>query len=173
MVETRGGRRFAIIFLVAAFLVLLLGHWLKPVNDTVQTVAAPFEAAVSAVSSGISDTVAGIVEGPRLRDENSRLRLEMATLLRRNINLQEAARENQYLRSMLRFEQVNPHLSFIVGRVIGNDPNNLAPFVTINRGTRDGLRVGMTVLDQNGYFVGSISNITSNAAKVLLMINPS
>jgi rod shape-determining protein MreC len=43
----------------------------------------------------------------------------------------------------------------------------------IDKGTRDGLRDGMTVLDQNGYFVGSISHVTSNTATVLLLDNPS
>ena len=40
MVETRGGRRFAATFFVAAFLVLLLGRWVKPVNDAALTAAA-------------------------------------------------------------------------------------------------------------------------------------
>jgi rod shape-determining protein MreC len=31
----------------------------------------------------------------------------------------------------------------------------------------------MTLIDQNGYFVGQISDVTNNASRVLLMISPS
>lgn len=173
MVETRGGRRFAIVFLVAAFLTLLLGHWLRPVGNVALSVAAPFQAAVSGISSYLGDTVSGIFEGPHLRSENASLRRQIATLLRRNITFQDQAHENELLRRMLRFEDANNHIDFLNARVIGNDPNNLAPYIIINRGSRDGLRAGMTVVDSGGYFVGSISDLTSNAAKVLLMVNPS
>jgi rod shape-determining protein MreC len=58
-------------------------------------------------------------------------------------------------------------------RVIYSDPTGLGAYIVINKGTRDGLRQGMTVLDQNGYFVGSITDLTVNAARVLLMLSPS
>jgi rod shape-determining protein MreC len=174
MVETRSGRRFAALFFIAAFLVLLLGRWLTPVNHVALSAAAPFQAVVSAVASNVGDAVSAVVDGPRLRDQNRMLQSRYATLIRANLILQEQAHENQILRTMLRFDDRNNHMDFLTARVIDTDPNgSLEPYIIINRGTRDGLRPGMTVVDEDGYFVGSIVDLTSNAAKVLLMINPS
>ena len=53
MVEARGGRRFAVVFLVAAFLVLLLGRWVKPVNLVALSVAAPFASVASTVATDV------------------------------------------------------------------------------------------------------------------------
>src|SRR5579884_2333983 len=146
MVETRGGRRFALLFFIASFLVLALGRWLNPVDHVALSIAAPFESAISTAATSVGDIVSGIFEGPKLRSENATLRRQMATLLRENIALQEQRRENQILQRMLRFENLNPHLDLLGARVIGSDSNSsLAPYLIINRGTRDGLRKGMTV----------------------------
>ena len=51
--------------------------------------------------------------------------------------------------------------------------NALSPSIIINHGSRDGLRPNMTVLDPNGYLVGTISDVTPNSARVLLILNPS
>src|SRR5947209_7242484 len=175
MVETRGGRRLAVLFLVSSFLVLLLGRWIKPVDNAALTVAAPFAAAVSAVADGVGNLVTGVVEGPRMYDENKLLRKEMQTLLKKNISLQQEQHENDILRAMLNYHDLNGHMDLLPARVIASDANatSLAPYIIINRGTRDGLRDGMTVLDQYGNFVGSISDAINNASKALLMVSPS
>lgn len=173
MVETRGGRRFAALFFVAAFLLLLLGHWLKPVSDAALTTAAPFQSAINSVVMSVGNAVSGVVQGPRLRDENIALKRKFADILKRNLALQEQAHENQIFRRMLRVVDANPHMDLLTARVISNDPNNLADDIIINKGTRDGLRDGLTVLDQNGYFVGTILDVTGTASRVLLMLSPS
>ena len=66
MVETRGGRRFAMFFLVAAFVLLLIGRWVRPVNNAALTVSAPFAAAVSGITTSVGDSIAGVVQGPSL-----------------------------------------------------------------------------------------------------------
>ncbi|HCG00832.1 MAG TPA: hypothetical protein DEV93_09860, partial [Chloroflexi bacterium] len=53
------------------------------------------------------------------------------------------------------------------------DPNAPQQYVVINRGSRDGLEPGMTVVSQDTYFLGSIIQVTPTAAKVQLMTSPS
>lgn len=173
MVETRGGRRFAVFFLLAAFAVLLLGRWLKPVDNVALTVAAPFAAVSSAVAGGIGDEVSGMIQGPRYRSEVLRLQRQVGMLVRENLTLQEQKHENALLAQMVRFSDLNNRLDLMPARVIASDPNTLSPSVIINRGSRDGVRLGMTIVDPNGYFVGTVSQVATNASKVLLMVSPS
>jgi rod shape-determining protein MreC len=174
MVETRGGRRFAVLFFVAAFLVLFLGRWVKPVNDVALSVAAPFAAVLNGAASGVGSVLSDIFDAGRLRSENDALRRQNAKYVRELILAQAARHENTLLRSMVKFEDGNPRMDYLPANVISSDTVGLGnSYVLIDKGSRDGLRLGMTVLDQNGYFVGSISDLTSNAAKVILMENPS
>ena len=174
MVDTRGGRRFALLFFVAAFLVLLFGRWLKPVDNVALSAAAPFAAMINTSASAVGGTISGVFEGPHLRSENRALKQQIGILIHENIVLQTQARENQLFKKMLRFADANNRMDLLSARVIASPPDsNLANFIIIDKGTRDGLRIGMTVVDQSGFFVGQISQLTSNAAKVMLMINPS
>jgi rod shape-determining protein MreC len=173
MVEARGGRRFAVAFLVAAFLVLLLGRWVKPVNAVALSVAAPFASVASTFATGAGDVVSGVTQGYRWRDENKALQDRLGIAMRQNMLLQAQLHDDKLLRSMLHFDDLNNHMRFLTAQVIMQDPNSLAPYVVINRGTRDGLRRGMTVVTHRGYFVGSIVDLTSNAAKVQLVTSPS
>lgn len=174
MVETRSGRRFAVLFIAAAFLVLLLGRWLKPVDHVALTVSAPFTAAISGVANWAGDGISSVTNGPRLQQEVNSLQKQNAKLTQQVITDAEQRHENAVYRRMLGFHDKHTHLELVVSRVIGGDVNGgLAPSVVINRGTQDGLRVGMTVLDQNGYFIGSIVDVWTNASRVQEILSPS
>jgi len=174
MVDSRGGRRFAIFFFVAAFLILFFGRFLHPVRNVTMAVAAPFAAVLSGAVNAVGDTVTGITQGGQLRDQNVQLRDQLARALAENAVLQQDARENRQFRTLLRFDTANPRMDFLTARVIGSDPNGvLSPSLIINKGSRDHLRNGMTVVSDRGYFVGTIYELNSTSSKVLLMINPS
>ena len=160
-------------FLVAAFVLLLIGRWVRPVNNAALTVSAPFAAAVSGITTSVGDSIAGVVQGPSLFDENRRLRQQIGLLIAKNIQLQEHTRDDKLLRRMVNFDDANSHFAFLTARVIGESPDPIDPYIYINVGRRDHLQPGMTVVDQNGYFVGTLSDVLQNMSKVLVMVNPS
>ncbi|MGH2448426.1 MAG: rod shape-determining protein MreC [Chloroflexota bacterium] len=173
MVETHGGRRFALVILLLALLVLLTGRWLKPVDNVALSAAAPFAAGITGASTAVGDLFTGIFQGPSLRAQNLKLEHKMAVLIRRNLTLQSDAYENKLLRRMLNYQDANDRLDLLRARVIYHDPTGLSPYFIINQGSQAHLTGGMSVLDENGYFVGSLSDVTANAAKVLPMISAS
>jgi rod shape-determining protein MreC len=173
MVETRGGRRFAVLFIVGAFLILILGRWISPVDHVAMSITAPFAAVINGAANGVGDTLSGVLNAGQLQGENAALKKQNALLLERLIKLQSQAHDNAKLRRMLNFEDGNPHMDYLPARVIYSDPTGLGSYIVINKGSRDGLRQGMTVLDQNGYFVGSITDLAMTSSRVLLMLSPS
>lgn len=173
MVETRSNKRFALFVVAAAFVVLLAGRWLSPVNNVATTVAAPFTSVISGVTDGIGGTISGVFQAGTLRRENNILSAENAKYVRTIIQLQAEAHDNTLYKAMLRFADTNPHMDLLPARVIWTDPTGLGDDVVINKGTQDGLRDGMTVLDPNGYFVGTLEDVHLNNSAVLLMESPS
>lgn len=173
MVETRGGRRFAVFFFVAAFLVLLVGRWLQPVDTVAQTAFAPFAAVASGVSNGVGDTIGGIFNAGQLRSENQYLKTQNAKLVRELVLAEANLHDYALVKRMVKFEDKNSHMDYLPGRVIWQDPTGIRSYVYIDKGSRDGLREGMTVLDEFGFFVGSISRVMPTTSQVLLLENPS
>lgn len=96
-------------------------------------------------------------ETDSLRAENARLKGELETL--------------STLREQLRIEGERPDLSFLSADVIGRDPSGLQDVIIVNRGSADGLRVGMAVVDPD-YYVGQIIEVEAHRAKILLITDP-
>lgn len=174
MVETRGGRRFALVFFVAAFALLFAGRWLSPVNHVAMTVTAPFQSVLTGVTNTIGDAFAGVFDGPRLRAQNQMLRREVETALATNVRLRDAAIENHHLSALFHLQTQRPDLKLLPAKVIGNCQDmNLDPCIFIDRGSRDGLTDHMTVVDPQGAYVGYVSDLAGTAARVMLLSNPS
>ena len=92
--------------------------------------------------------------------------------------------ENTQLRELLNFVAANPSLhayvggdvigqsSLIEGDVVGEDPNPYISFLVINRGDREGLKVGMPVVAGGGRLVGRVAEVYPRWSKVQLLIDP-
>jgi rod shape-determining protein MreC len=104
-----------------------------------------------------------------LEDENRRL-LHESAVLNDQINLyREGYLEGIRLRKLLSIKDNIKHRT-VVARVIDNDRTTLFKTLLINKGTTDGLRVGLPILADRGV-VGRIIESSWHASRVLLMID--
>jgi rod shape-determining protein MreC len=111
-----------------------------------------------------------------LRRRNEELQSLADSLMIENVRLKEIEAENETLRRLLNFTQANPTYSFkaaeVKGRVIGRDPSNFLSYLIIDLGSQQGIEKGMPVVTERG-LVGRITEVGSNWAKVMLIIDPS
>lgn len=103
------------------------------------------------------------------RNENQQLTDELFQLKQENFLLKMRLRkmeEEEGVSSSLK----SIHDSILSARVIGLDQGNIYKSLLINRGTLDGIRKDMVVLDQSGYLIGRIINpISFSEARVQLI----
>jgi rod shape-determining protein MreC len=132
----------------------------------VQTVATPFERAGEFVtrparrlSVWISDLGVSRSQLDELREQNAELRERLASL-------EEAALENQRLSELLGFVEATQYKT-LGARVIGR-PTEYSQVLTLDRGSADGITVGMPVLGTAGV-VGQTIEVTKNSCKVRLI----
>ena len=87
-------------------------------------------------------------ENEKLIEENRDLKVTLA-------NLEEAKRENEYLREELK---ILPRNKFkLEGAVIiGSDPSGEGTWVAINKGKNNGIEKGMAVIVGKGVLLGKI-----------------
>jgi len=109
----------------------------------------------------------------QLRDENDRLRKEVAGLRQQNAEFGRAETENVTMRAQLKYAQANPQFTLLPASVVGKDLHGLDDYVEIDRGTLDGVLPQMTVVSPDGYLVGRILNAAERRARVLIVTNPS
>lgn len=104
-------------------------------------------------------------------DEYLKLKKQTEALKARMVYLQENIQESKRYASILEFRRTQEYSS-AVAHVIGRDPSNWNASLIIDRGQKDGLKVGMPVVSPLGV-VGRIFEIGNNTAKVILVSDPS
>ncbi len=104
-------------------------------------------------------------------DEYLRLKKQAEALNARLIYLQETVEQNKRYAMISNFRLTQGYTS-VVANVIGRDPSSWNDSLIIDRGQRDGLRVGMPVVSPLGV-VGRIFEIGNSTAKVILVSDPS
>ncbi len=164
-----------LVFLLVVALTLLLlfqGGYLKTVESIALAILQPLEGAAASLAAG----AAGLVEDARdlrnLQERYTALEKQANDLLVENIRLRELEAENEALRRLLGFAQANPDLQVkaatVRGQVIGRDPTNLARYLILDVGERDGIRRNMPVITDEG-LVGTVDQVYTTACKVRLI----
>ncbi len=107
------------------------------------------------------DTLSGF------KTENERLRRRIETLEAEKQQLLEAEATNLRLRQLLEFRAQVPGTA-ITASIIANSATSWFQSSLLNKGSADGVRKGMAVLNSQGV-VGQVVAVTGRTAKVLLL----
>jgi len=111
-----------------------------------------------------SDWYTGILS---TRKENKILSEQLIQQKLLNTELVKYAKENQELRSMLRFYKEQPW-SLIVGKIINDNSTYLRRSLIINLGEKDSVAINSPVLDTNG-LIGKIIHVGDRASGIQLI----
>lgn len=138
-------------------------------RKVVLEMAAPIEGAINISLKGLHDVWKRYLFLIGLEEEIRQLRRESALQEERLNQYREGYLEGMRLRGLLALREGFPYRT-VAARVIDSDRSSLFKTLLINKGTSDGLRVGLAVLSAQGV-VGRIIETSWHASRVLLMID--
>lgn len=169
------GRRRVIILLVLTSILLITldtrgNALIDRARSTLSLLLEPFDSAARTISRPVQNAWSGIVSYDDLRRENEDLRAEIATQRGAEIEARAAILEFQELLTLNRLLGTGSYPT-VTAQVQGERASNFQYTVEINRGSTDGIEVGMPVVNGAG-LVGKISRVFPNSAIVLLAIDP-
>ena len=166
---------WAVLVVVSLALVLVSGTApARAVQELAARVVAPIHGALNGIGDGVADVVETIGEIGNLRAENDELRSSLAAAEQRIAELQEAARENARLRSLLGLRAVLGW-DLLPARVIATGTGALTWDVAIDAGHADGVAVGMPVVGAapgGGALAGIVVEARRDRSIVLLTVDP-
>jgi rod shape-determining protein MreC len=106
----------------------------------------------------------------QLARDNQKLARENADLRQRLAADAETRRDNELLRRQLGLNVAGaPHQ--VAAEVVAFQPDSYRQFVTINKGSRDGLATGMAAMSE-GVLVGTLLDVQPTTAKIMLVTDP-
>lgn len=131
----------------------------------------PFEIAGDVVTRPVERAWRGITEFDELREENEALQRQIDAQKSAEIAAENALIENRLLRAQAGLESLAAY-DKVSAEIIGLSPSNFDQQVEIDRGSSDGIRVGMPVVNDAG-LVGKITRVAPQTSIVMLVTHTS
>ena len=126
-----------------------------------------------AVASSVYKTTNNITSYFNLRDINEDLQLECSNLALEVIQLKNQLRtyQEKYDIDTTAKENGVQQFEFILAHVISNSIHKPHNYITINKGSKDGIKPEMGIIDQNGV-VGKVNVVGEHSSRVISLLNP-
>ena len=161
---------FVILTSVAVFLSILplaLGMMGRGdiVRSGVSLVTYPFRELGRITGSAIQGFSDYFTEFDRLKEENERLREELAEANKKLDSAIVSEAENEWLRNFILFSLENPEYQLIDAIAVSRDSGELVTYFTVNKGSPDGVALGMPVMSTSG-LIGYVCEVGLNYARV-------
>jgi rod shape-determining protein MreC len=169
------GSRTRMLVLVAASITLVAFGLrdvgvVRDLREGASSVVDPVESAIGTVTSPVRNAWHGITDYEDLRDENDRLRAEVAESEAAAIGASDAEQQLGDLSASLDLPFAGD-IPQVTARVVSGPRSNFSHALEIDKGSDDGLAVGMPVVSGGG-LVGRIVQVTGGGAQVEMITDP-
>jgi rod shape-determining protein MreC len=169
-----GRRRVIAVLVLTSILLITLDQRGSAVIDRARSVFSlvlePFDAASRAISRPVVNAWRGVTRYDELVRENERLRAEVDGQRAAEIEYRAGILEYQELLTLNQLLGASSYPS-TTAQVQGDSPSNFQYTVEIDKGSVDGIAVGMPVVNGGG-LVGKITQVRPNSSVVLLIVDP-
>lgn len=144
----------------------------SPARQVFWVAVHPFQKTFYILSRKTKETFDFLASISELRQENEHLLKENDSLSAASAMLEQEKKENETLREQL---GLIPRAKFDLEAsfIIGQDPQNLGSWISIDKGSFSGIQSGMPVIVSDGILVGRVEEVFGNTSRVNLLTSPS
>ncbi len=139
-------------------------------ENAIHQLVLPFQKAFTVSTNFIRDSYTAIIDVSNVYNENKRLKDQLDYYQGIEIQLNEVRLNNRRLTQLLEFRE-STEFTLLPAMVIGRSPSTWYSTMTVAKGERHGVKVGMPVVTNAG-LVGRVIEVSSNSSKVKLIISP-
>lgn len=158
------------ILLVILFIVLAVGLITLDNSSTLAPLRSGLRGATDPVVSWI-DRVSDRSGNPTpLEVQLAQVTKERDEALAENAQLKARIASVAKLEEILGVQETHPNWTLLTASVVNSDPSGLQKLVTIDKGSADGVEIGMAVIDPN-YLVGIVTKVGEHSSQVTLAID--
>ena len=161
--------KLATTIIVCAFLIFFNPkNIFNPVRRIFLTIASPFQEIFYGASQKIGETTSFLISISDIKKDNANLSKENNSLAAEVAMLKQIESENVILREQLNLAP-RDKFSLISGFIVGQDPEGSESWVIFDKGGKDGLVPGMSVIVDNGILVGKVDEVYFSSSKINLL----
>lgn len=133
-------------------------------SDVTAVVGRLFSAPVNSINNFFSD----VSHLQHTFEENQQLKEKVDGVAKSQAEITTLTEENESLKEELELQNSLTDHNLITGSVIARNPDRWIDQLVIDRGSSDGLEIGMSVMSNNG-LIGRVAEVNPTSAKVTLL----
>ncbi len=141
--------------------------------DIAGVIATPFRSVSSTITNTIDGCLAYMSDFDALKEENERLKLQIAEMEEEVRQAKADSDENARLRDLAELREQRRDLHLESARVLEQDASNWSSMLTISKGTSQDIETGDCVITEAGYLVGVVTEAGLNWATVRTILDSS
>jgi rod shape-determining protein MreC len=165
--KSNGLIKFLIGAVALLFSLWILNLFVSPIRNFFYTVSSPIQKTFWSAGESSSAFLGSFLKAGSLAKENENLKKQNQNLLSQVASLQSIEQGNQ-AQSALSTSCQNSGFKFVMAGVIGLDDNDI---LSINKGSADGISIGMPVVNQQNVLFGKIFKVYKNFSRIMLVSN--
>lgn len=163
----------AAVIAVALALMSTFSSTSSPLSNAANTIASPFRGAYTAVADWFNDKQNYYRDTTALEEENAALKKKLAEMEASVRQAEQDSAENARLKELLGLQSQRPDLTsdLQAAMVTEHTVTNWTSTLTIDKGTNLDIEVNDCVISETGALVGFISEVWTNGATVLTLVD--
>lgn len=167
------GKKHSLLFLgviIGLFCIVqwMPPHFFRPFQSVLVTITIPFENLLSWMAFETRSVMTFATSLSQLKEENERLHREQAEHLSQRAMLSHVLQENELLRRELDLSHQSSY-RLITGAVIARSATGQRSTLRINRGSQQGIEMGMPVVSGGTLLIGVVEHVSLLASEVRLL----
>ena len=163
----------AVIVAIAVALSSALVRGTAAGKNVTQSLLAPFESALSALTRTAERFYNYVFRYESLEAENEYLKARVASMEDEIRSIDTLQRENERLRAVANLLKEHEDYDLLSSYIISWDSSNWRNTFTIGKGTQSGISEGMCAVTEQGQVVGIVTDCGSNWATVTTILDSS
>ena len=163
----------AAVIAVGLALMSVFSNTSSPLANAANVIASPFRSAYTSVAEWFNDKQNYYQDNTALKEENAALKKQLAEMEAAIRQAEKDSAENERLKHLLGLKAQRPDLTsdLQAAMITEHTVTNWTSSLTIDKGTRHGLEVNDCVISETGALVGLISEVGTNWATVLTLVD--
>ena len=163
----------AAVIAVGLALMSVFSNTSSPLANVANVIASPFRSAYTSVADWFNDKQNYYQDNTDLKEENAALKKQLAEMEAAIRQAEKDSAENERLKQLLGLKAQRPDLTSDLqpAMITEHTVTNWTSSLTIDKGTRHGLEVNDCVISETGALVGLISEVGTNWATVLTLVD--
>ena len=139
------------------------------VEKGLRTAASPLQYGFKAIDDTVDGFFSYFTDKEALQEENDALKKEISQMHGKMAHMDEIQMENVRLKELLGYrDSKQGEYNLQMAEIIAENNNNLQHTIVLDKGSNDGIKQGMTVLNNEG-LIGRISAVLPQSCEVMLL----